>query len=113
MAQVSDSLQLRRFCRIPVIDEVPDESTVRKLTRRFGPEVVDQVTRAAIKEALSHRGFCPRALRADSTVAEADIRYSHGHWLVCRQPHSPCQEGFFPDLGLPESFRGSLVKPAG
>jgi IS5 family transposase len=75
MAQVSDSLQLRRFCRIPVIDAVPDESTVRKLTRRLGAEVIDQVTRAVIEEAVAHRGFRPRALRADSTVAEADIAY--------------------------------------
>lgn len=75
VAQVSDSLQLRRFCRIPVLEEVPDESTVRKLVRRLGPEVVDEATRAVIKEAVSHRGFRPRALRGDSTVAEADIRY--------------------------------------
>src|SRR6266498_288024 len=75
MAQVSDSLQLRRFCRIPVIEEVPDESTVRKLVRRLGPEVVDEATRAVIKNALGQRGFRPRALRADSTVAQADIRY--------------------------------------
>lgn len=75
MDQVSDSLQLRRFCHIPVIDAVPDESTVRKLTRRLGSDVVDQITRAIIKEAVAHRGFRPRALRADSTVAEADVRY--------------------------------------
>ena len=75
MAQVSDSLQLRRFCHIPVIDAVPDESTVRKLTRRLGPEVIDEATRAVVKEAVINRGFRPRALRADSTVAEADIRY--------------------------------------
>jgi len=75
MGQVSDSLQLRRFCRIPVIEEVPDESTVRKLVRRLGPEVVDEATRAVIKNALGQRGFRPRALRADSTVAQADIRY--------------------------------------
>ena len=75
MAQVSDSLQLRRFCRIPVVEEVPDESTVRKLVRRLGHEVIDEATRAVIKKAIGERGFRPRALRADSTVAAADIRY--------------------------------------
>ena len=75
VAQVSDSLQLRSFCRIPVLEEVPDESTVRKLVRRLGPEVVDEATQAVIKEAVSHRGFRPRALPGDSTVAEADICY--------------------------------------
>src|SRR5712691_11344885 len=34
MVQVSDSFQLRRFCRIPLGEDVPDESTVRKLVRR-------------------------------------------------------------------------------
>jgi IS5 family transposase len=68
-------LQLRRFCRIPVVEEVPDESTVRKLVRRLGHEVVDEATQAVVREAIAHRGFRPRAFRADSTVAHADIRY--------------------------------------
>jgi len=75
MAQVSDSFQLRRFCRIPLGEEAPDESTVRKLVRRLGSEVIDEATRAVISEAMGHRGFRPRALRADSTVAQSDIRY--------------------------------------
>lgn len=75
MREVNDSFSLRRFCRIPITEDVPDESTVRKLTRRLGPEVVDEVVRHVIEVAVSQRGFRPRALRADSTVAEADVRY--------------------------------------
>ncbi|MGH2719852.1 MAG: transposase [Actinomycetota bacterium] len=75
MDQVCDSLQLRRFCRIPVIEDVPDESTVRKLTRRLGSEVIDEATRAVVKKAVAERGFRPRALRVDSTVAQADVAY--------------------------------------
>ncbi|MGH2512745.1 MAG: hypothetical protein ACRDGQ_08675 [Candidatus Limnocylindrales bacterium] len=41
--EVSDSLHLRRFCLIPLGDPVPTESTVRKLTRRLGPELVAQL----------------------------------------------------------------------
>ena len=33
VAEVSDSIHLRRFCRISLGERVPDESTVRKLTR--------------------------------------------------------------------------------
>jgi transposase, IS5 family len=73
--EVSDSLHLRRFCLIPLTEPVPDESTVRKLTRRLGHEVVDGCIREVIGKALRERRFRPRALRADSTVAEADIRY--------------------------------------
>jgi len=48
---------------------------VRKLTRRLGPEVVDEIIRGVIVKALEQKKFRPRALRADSTVAEADIAY--------------------------------------
>jgi transposase, IS5 family len=75
MGAVADSLHLRRFCRIALSAPVPDESTVRKLTRRLGPELVDELTRSVITGALVDRRFGPRALRVDSTVAAADIRY--------------------------------------
>jgi transposase, IS5 family len=63
VAEVSDSIHLRRFCRISLAGRVPDESTVRKLTRRIGAETVSELTRAL------------RAVRVDSTVIEADVRY--------------------------------------
>jgi IS5 family transposase len=73
--QVADSFHLRRFCRISIMDEIPDESTVRKLTRRLGPELVDDLTREVVKLAVKERGFKVRAMRCDSTVLESDIRY--------------------------------------
>ena len=36
VAEVSDSIHLRRFCRIALSELVCDESTVRKLTKRVG-----------------------------------------------------------------------------
>jgi IS5 family transposase len=73
--EVSDSLHLRRFCLIALTERVPDESTVRKLCRRLGPEVIDEITRAVIARATGERQFVARAARCDSTVVEADIRY--------------------------------------
>ena len=73
--EVSDSLHLRRFCRIALTERVPDESTIRKLVRRLGPEVIDQITRAVIAKATGERRFVARAARCDSTVVEADVRY--------------------------------------
>src|SRR6516164_6907828 len=75
VAEVSDSIHLRRFCRISLSDRVPDESTVRKLTRRIGPETVAEMTRALIVKATREKRFRPRAVRVDSTVIEADVRY--------------------------------------
>jgi len=73
--EVSDSLHLRRFCLVALGERVPDESTVRKLTRRLGGEVVDELTRLVIEKAARETRFRARAVRIDSTVIEADIRY--------------------------------------
>ena len=73
--EVSDSLHLRRFCLIPLSDPVPTESTVRKLTRRLGPDLVAELIRGVIELASRERRFTPRAMRTDSTVVEADVRY--------------------------------------
>src|SRR3954464_3545223 len=74
--EVSDSLHLRRFCRVALTERVPDESTIRKRGRRLGPEVIEEITRAVIAKATTgQRRFVARAARIDSTVVEADIRY--------------------------------------
>jgi IS5 family transposase len=67
VAEVSDSIHLRRFCRIALSERVPDESTVRKLTRRIGPETVNDVTRELICAAVREKRFRARAVRVDST----------------------------------------------
>src|SRR5215469_1181061 len=73
--EVSDSIHLRRFCLIALGERVPDESTVRKLTRRLGSAVVNEITRVVIDKARREKRFRPRAARIDSTVVEADVRY--------------------------------------
>jgi IS5 family transposase len=75
MREVSDSLHLRRFCQVAIDQRVPEESTVRKLARRLGPVVVEQITRIVIEKAKRETRFRSRAARIDSTVVEADIRY--------------------------------------
>src|SRR6202050_1685860 len=75
VAEVSDSIHLRRFCRISLSERVPDESTVRKLTRRVGPDTVNEITRVLIVQATRSKRFRSRAVRIDSTVIEADVKY--------------------------------------
>src|SRR2546430_2524207 len=48
--EVADSLHLRRFCGIALHHDAPDESTVRKMTRRLGHEVVDELVRALVEQ---------------------------------------------------------------
>jgi IS5 family transposase len=73
--EVSDSLHLRRFCLIALGGDAPEESTVRKLTRRLGGGVVDELARLVIEKAARETRFRARAVRIDSTVVEADVRY--------------------------------------
>jgi IS5 family transposase len=89
---VSDSIHLRRFCRISLTERVPDESTIRKLTRRLGAETVSEITRALIMQATRQKRFRVRAVRIDSTVVAADVRYptdaglaSHGVKVLARE----------------------------
>ena len=93
MREVSDSLHLRRFCRLGLAERVPDESTVRKLTRRLGAEVVHELTRLVIAMARREKRFRPRAARIDATVVEADIRYPTDAGLVGDGVRALAREG--------------------
>jgi len=93
MSEVSDSIHLRRFCRIALSERVPDESTVRKLTRRIGAETVEEVTRVLIVKATREQRFRARAVRIDSTVIEADIRYPTDAGLASHGVRALAAEG--------------------
>ena len=91
--EVSDSLHLRRFCLFALSERVPDESTVRKLTRRLGAEVVNEITRAVIGKAERETRFRARAVRIDSTVVEADVRYPSDAVLALQGARALAREG--------------------
>jgi transposase, IS5 family len=91
--EVSDSLHLRRFCLIGIDQRVPDESTVRKLARRLGAEVVVEITRMVIDKAQRETRFIARAARIDSTVVEADIRYPSDAVLALQGARTLTREG--------------------
>jgi len=91
--EVSDSLHLRRFCLIGIDQRVPDESTVRKLARRLGASVVQEITRLVIEKAQRETRFTARAARIDSTVVEADIRYPSDAMLALQGARALAREG--------------------
>jgi IS5 family transposase len=93
VAEVSDSIHLRRFCGIALSARVPDESTVRTLTRRIGDETVSEVTRALISRAVREKRFTARAVRIDSTVTEADIKYPTDAGLASAGVKALAREG--------------------
>jgi transposase, IS5 family len=72
--EVADSFTWRRFCRIALDGRVPDPSTLMKLTKRLGPELVDELNAELLSLAVERRVLRSRRLRVDTTVVEADIR---------------------------------------
>lgn len=75
VAEVSDSIHLRRFCEVGLVDGVPDESTLRKLVHRLGPGVVGAVVLEVIARSAAQTRSVARAARVDSTVVEADVKF--------------------------------------
>ena len=73
--EVGDSISWRRFCRIGLEASVPDESTIRKLTRRCGPELIEALNGELLAAAHQRDGVDVARVRADTTVVEADIKY--------------------------------------
>jgi transposase, IS5 family len=74
-AVVRDSITWRRFCRIGLEASVPDESTVRKITRRCGPELIEALNRQLLTTAHERGQVDLDRVRVDTTVVEADIKY--------------------------------------
>jgi transposase, IS5 family len=74
-AEVADSISWRRFCRIGLEASVPDESTIRKITRRCGPELIEALNRELLAAAHQRGEVDVERVRADTTVVEADIKY--------------------------------------
>jgi len=87
-ALVSDSITWRRFCRIGLEASVPDESTIRKITRRCGPELIDGLNAQLLTAARQRGQVDLDRVRVDTTVVEADIKYptDSGLWTAatCR-----------------------------
>jgi transposase, IS5 family len=73
--EVSDSIGWRRFCRIGLDRPVPHPTTLVKLVRRAGPEVIEQLNQALLAKLAQGKLLRGRKLRVDTTVVEADIDY--------------------------------------
>ena len=73
--EVGDSLSWRRFCRVPPDQPVPHPTTLSKLGRRAGPEVIGQLNAPLLGKLAGDKLLRARKLRIDTTVVEADIDY--------------------------------------
>jgi IS5 family transposase len=73
--EVADSISWRRFCHIGLDRPVPHPTTLVKLVRRAGPEVIEQLNQALLAKLAEGKLLRARKLRVDTTVVEADIDY--------------------------------------
>lgn len=83
-AEVTDSLSWRRFCRIGPYDKVPDASTLMKITKRCGNDVVGQLNEALLKKADAARLVKLDRVRADTTVVPANVAYPTDSGLLAK-----------------------------
>jgi transposase, IS5 family len=72
--EVCDSFTWRRFCRIALDGRVPDPTTLMKLTKRLGPELLEELNAELLSRAVERKLLRSRRLRVDTTIVEADIR---------------------------------------
>jgi Transposase domain (DUF772) len=70
--EVADSISWRRFCRIGLDRPVPHPTTLVKLVRRAGPDVIEQLNTALVAKLTGDKLLRARKLRVDTTVVEAD-----------------------------------------
>jgi transposase, IS5 family len=73
--EVADSISWRRLCRIGLDRPVPHPTTLVKLVRRAGPEVIEELNAALVAKLAQGKLLRGRKLRVDTTVVEADIDY--------------------------------------
>ena len=73
--EVMDSLHWRRFCHLALDAPVPHPTTLSKLTRKYGPDVVRQLNRLLVQQASERKLVRSRKLRVDTTVVQAPIDY--------------------------------------
>ena len=73
--EVRERLPWRYFCRLSLMDAVPDATTLIKLNQRFGEDRIGGLNRHLVKQLLKTRSIKPRRIRIDSTTLEAHISY--------------------------------------
>jgi IS5 family transposase len=83
-AEVTDSLSWRRFCRIGPYDKVPDPSTLMKITKRCGGDVVTQLNEALLRKADAAHLVKLDKVRADTTVVPANVAYPTDSGLLAK-----------------------------
>lgn len=71
--RVSDSLNLRRFCRV-YLNDVPVDTTLLRWANLIQPTTLEKFTERIVQLAVERKVTSGRKLRTDGTVVESNIR---------------------------------------
>jgi transposase, IS5 family len=83
-AEVGDSIAWRRFCRIPLDTAVPHPTTLLKITARVGETAISALNEALLAKAAESKLIRLDAVRADTTVVEANVAYPTDSGLLAK-----------------------------
>jgi len=75
VSEVSDSIHWRLFCRIPLNEKVPHSTTLSKLTRKYGPEIVEELNGLLVGKMVEEKLVRGRKAQMDTTAVEANIEH--------------------------------------
>lgn len=73
--EVKDSFTWRCFCHLSLEDRVPDDTTLIKLTRKYGEDTLRDLNDALVLKLKEEKLIRGRKLRMDTMVTEANIHY--------------------------------------
>lgn len=73
--EVSDSFAWRRFCHLSLEDPVPDDTTLIKLTKKYGEDTLRELNEAIVLKLKEGKVIRGKKLRLDTTVTEANIHH--------------------------------------
>src|SRR5262245_6364396 len=69
--EVRERLPWRYFCRLSLMDAVPDGTTLIKLNQRFGEDRMGTLSKHLVNQLIKRRSIKPRWIGIDSTSREA------------------------------------------
>ena len=80
--EVRERLPWRYFCKLSLMDTVPDSTTLIKLNQKFGDELIEELNKKLVKHLIKTKKIAPRKIRIDSTTVESHIIYPNDVGLV-------------------------------
>lgn len=73
--EVRDSFAWRRFCHLSLEDPVPDDTTLIKLSKKYGEATLRELNDAIVLKLKEGKVIRGKKLRLDTTVTESDVHY--------------------------------------